>query len=636
MVGREIGQGTCPSAAATRWGWTSLRPTARRVTVDHDMTDAADKLVTGAAEVPLAGSSSTLGLMVLRSASLHTGVALRFHDDGEWWDMRHLELGDAVRQIAGGLIALGIQAGDRVALLSDTRPEWTLADCAALAAGAVVVPVYQTNSPEECRYVLEHSGARLVFCEDRYQLAKVEQIRSACPSLEHVVLLTGSSPHALSLRDLMHGGPDAARGDVDARLAATRPSDPATIVYTSGTTGPPKGCVLTHGNVMSTVRMYGDALGLGHEPFSLFMFLPLAHVLARVAQMVAIERGGTIAYWRRDPARLLDDLADTAPTHVPLVPRVLEKVHARTLAAAGGSRLRRAVLTRALRTGAAVAAGRRGPLLRARHAVADRLVLSKVRGLFGGRLQHVLTGAAPVSREVLDFFAACGVPVLEGYGLTESCAAATLNTPAATRLGSVGRALPGAGVAIAADGEVLLNGPNVFAGYHRDAAATAEVLSGGWLRTGDLGSLDEDGYLTITGRKKDIIITSSGKNVGPANIETALQERPLISQAVVYGDNRPYLVALLTLDPDELPALVKRLGVPADPAVLARDELVQELLQAEVDAVNERFARIEQIKRFAVLDRELSQAAGELTPTMKVKRRVVHELHRETLERLYL
>jgi long-chain acyl-CoA synthetase len=450
-----------------------------------------------------------------------------------------------------------------------------------------------------------------------------------------VVLLTGSVAGALSLDELVAGGAAVAPGALDTRLAALRPDDPATIVYTSGTTGPPKGCVLTHRNVLATVRMYGDALELGREPFSIFMFLPLAHVLARVAQMVALERGGTISYWRRDSARLLDDLAQTAPTHVPLVPRVLEKVHARAFSAAGESRLRRALLSWALRTGAAAAGREGGPLLRTRHALADRLVLAKVRGLFGGELRQVLTGAAPVGREVLDFFAACGVPVLEGYGLTETCAAATLNTAAAVRLGTVGRALPGVSVAIADDGEVLIRGDNVFPGYYADDAATAEALADGWLRSGDLGALDGDGYLTITGRKKDIIITSSGKNVTPANIEAALRERPLISHAVVYGDNRPYLVALLTLEPDELPALARRLGVPADPAALAADELVRELLEAEVGQVNERFARIEQVKRFAVLHRDLTQAAGELTPTLKVKRAAVYDSHGETLKRLY-
>ena len=617
--------------------WTSLPTAHHPATLGGDMTHSAKlSSATGA----FAGRASNLGEMVLRAAAGRSGPALRFHRDGAWREMTYPAFADAVRRIAGGLIALGVEPGDRVGLLGETRPEWTLVDCAVLAAGAVLVPVYHTNSPEECRYVLEHSGARLVLCEDEHQLAKLEQIREACPSLEHVVLLTGAGDGALTLGELIQAGAGVDRDALDTRLGAIRPEDPATIVYTSGTTGPPKGCVLTHRNLLSTVEMYGNALGLGGGPFSIFMFLPLAHVLARVAQMVALERGGTIAYWRGDAARLLDDVAETAPTHLPVVPRVLEKVQARVFATAARSRPRRALLDWALRTGGATVARQRdgrqpGLLLRGRHALADRLVLSKVRRLFGQDLRQVLTGAAPVGRDVLEFFAACGVPVLEGYGLTETCAAATLNTADATRLGTVGRPLPGVGVTIADDGEVLVRGDHVFAGYHADERATAEVLAGGWLRTGDLGSLDDDGYLTITGRKKDIIITSSGKNVTPTNIEAALRERPLISQAVVYGDNRPYLVALLTLDGDELPALAERLGVVAAPAALAADERVAELLWAEVDQVNERFARIEQIKRFAILGRELTQAAGELTPTMKIRRAAVYAIYGETLERLY-
>jgi long-chain acyl-CoA synthetase len=316
---------------------------------------------------------------------------------------------------------------------------------------------------------------------------------------------------------------------------------------------------------------------------------------------------------------------------------VLEKVRGQALAAGG---VRGLLLRWALRTGGVVEARRREgrrpeALLRARHAIADRLVLSKVRAVFGERIETALTGAAPIGREVLDFFEACGLPVLEGYGLTETCAAATLNTPAARRPRTVGPPLEGVELRLAGDGEVLIRGANVFDGYHRDEEATREALADGWLHSGDLGSLDPDGYLTITGRKKDLIITSSGKNITPSNIETALGERPWISQAVVYGDDRPYLVALLTLDRDEARSLAERVGAPPDPAALADHSRVRQALQAEVDAVNERFARIEQVKRFAVLDRELTQAAGELTPTMKVKRAVVYDRYRDVLEDLY-
>jgi long-chain acyl-CoA synthetase len=583
---------------------------------------------------------TTLGEMALEAAATGSGAALRFEREGTWHELDYEEFGNAVREIGSGLIALGIEPGERVAVLSETRPEWTLADCAALCAGAVVVPVYQTNSPEECRYVLAHSGARLVFCEDESQVAKVEQVRDECPDLEHVIALTGTPAGAMPLGELRERGSEIGQDALEARVRAARAEDAATIVYTSGTTGPAKGCVLAHRNVMSTVRMYADALEIDRSPFSIFLFLPLAHALARVAQMVVLDRGGTIAYWRRDARLLLEDLAETSPTHFPSVPRVFEKIHARAVGGADGSAPKRILLRWALRVGAVAQERRRtgrraGPLAALGHGLADRLVLSKVRSLFGGELRLALTGAAPIGREVIDFFDACGVPVLEGYGLTETCAAATLNTPSALRVGSVGRALSGVELAIADDGEVLIRGDNVFRGYYQDEPATRETLVDGWLRSGDLGSLDADGYLSITGRKKDIIITSSGKNVTPTNIETALRERPLISQAVVYGDNRPYLVALLTIDPDEATALAERLGVPDDPVAMASDERVREALEKELDEVNERFARIEQVKRFAVLDRELTQTAGELTPTMKVKRNVVYDRYDEMLKRLY-
>jgi long-chain acyl-CoA synthetase len=590
---------------------------------------------------PRAPAASTVGGMVLAATATRSGSPLRAKRSGTWRDTTYPELGSAVAEIALGLIALGVEPGDHVAILSDTRPEWTLADLGTLCAGAVVVPVYQTSSPDEVGYVLAHSGARLVFCEDDQQLAKVAEIREDCPRLEHVVTLTASRGDAISLAELRRRGSSAGREELDRRLREANAADAATIVYTSGTTGPPKGCVLTHANLLATVRMYADALDLGRDPFSIFMFLPLAHVLARITQFTALQLGGTIIYWQRDPGRLLEDLAETGPTHFPSVPRVFEKIHAR--AAAGveeAAAPKRSLFRWALASGAAMRecerrGGRPGALLRARHALADRLVLSKVRGLFGGRLQLALTGAAPIGREALEFFDACGVPILEGYGMTETCAAATLNTPAARRLGTVGRALPGVEVTIAPDGEVLLRGANVFGGYYRDDTARAEMFEGGWLRSGDLGALDDGRYLTITGRKKDIIITSSGKNVTPTNIETALMERPWISHAVVYGDGRPYLVAALTLDPDEAPALAGRLGIEPDLPAMAADRRVREALQAEVDAVNSRFARIEQIKRFELLERDLTQSAGELTPTMKVKRQLVYDRYRELFEGLY-
>jgi long-chain acyl-CoA synthetase len=556
--------------------------------------------------------------------------------------MSYEELGVATREIARGLIALGIQPGDRVSILSGTRPEWTLADLGSLCAGAVVAPIYHTNSPEECRYVLDHAGSRVVFCEDAEQAAKVQEIRPLCPGLEHVVTFDGSGEDTISLSQLRARGESVDSGAPDEVAARIQPDDAATIIYTSGTTGPPKGCITTHENCMATAAMYEQQLDFGPGEPVVFMFLPLAHSLARMTELLVLDVGGTLAYWRGDAKVVLEDLAATCPTHVPSVPRVYEKVHTKALAGVEeAGRAKRAIFHWALATGRRVRdlerQGRRpDALLRGRYALADKLVLSKVRGLFGPDIRLGLTGAAPIAQDVLEFFDACGVLILEGYGMTETTAAATLNTKDRFRFGTVGRALPGAELAIADDGEVLMRGPHIFHGYFRNPEATRETFTDdGWLRSGDLGSIDEDGYLRITGRKKDLIITSSGKNISAANLEAALREIRWVSQAVVYGDNRPYLVALLTLDPDELRALAERVGVAADPELMATDELVHAELEREVEAVNQRFARIEQIKRFAILERDLTQEEGELTPTMKVKRAVVHQEFADIFGALY-
>jgi len=423
-------------------------------------------------------------------------------------------------------------------------------------------------------------------------------------------------------------------------VAAVAPNDIATLVYTSGTTGPPKGCMLTHANFLATMEMYLQQVEFD-DTHTVFMFLPLAHSLARVTQMVALQVGATIAYWTRDPKRLLEDIAEVRPSHLPSVPRVFEKIHTAALSGIEDQQFAKRLMARwALETGRrARSVERRGKQLgrlgRSRRGIADRLVLGKVRDLFGGQLQLALSGAAPIAKDVLEFFDSCGIPILEGYGMTESTAAATLNTKESQRFGSVGKPLPGTEVRTAPDGEILLSGPHVFAGYFKDPEATSETFDDGWLRTGDLGHIDPEGFVSITGRKKDIIITSSGKNITPTNIENQLKESRWISEAVVYGDGRPYLVALITLDSDELPALAERAGVAPDVATMAHDDRVRAEIQREVDRANEHFARIEQVKRFTILDHELSQAAGELTPTLKVKRSVVYDKYGSKLAALY-
>jgi long-chain acyl-CoA synthetase len=578
-------------------------------------------------------TARTLGEVALGAARRHDGVALRKPGSP---DVGYEELGRTVREIAGGLATLGVEPGDRVGILGGTVPEWTLADFGALCAGATVVPVYHTNSPEECEYVLSHAGVKILILEDAKQAAKIAKVRANLPELERIVVMTGTAEDALTLAELRA----RSAGDVaDERVAAVAPDDVATMVYTSGTTGPPKGCVLTHANLLSMAGAYTDRLGLREQPYVYFQYLPLAHVLARMVAIVGIDTGGTLAFWSGDAKRLAEDIGAAAPTHVPTVPRLLEKIQTRAQASATG--VKGQIFTRALRTGERVARAKRegrSPALldRARHAIGDRLALSKVRAVFGPNNAIVVTGAAPIGPEVIEFFHACGVIVLEGYGMTETCAAATLNTPSEWRIGSVGKALPGTEVTTAEDGEILMRGPHVFAGYHRNEEATAAIMrEGGWLASGDLGHVDADGYVHITGRKKDLVITSSGKNISPELIESALRETPWISQAVVAGDRRSYLVALVTLDPDEAPRLAAEAGVPPDMASMAEDERVRAIVEKDIVAANQKFATIEQVKRFVILPRDLSQADGELTPTLKVKRSVVYDRYATAIDRLY-
>jgi long-chain acyl-CoA synthetase len=585
--------------------------------------------------------AGTLAALVLDAAAKHRGTALRYAVGDGWQRISYPALGAGVRQIAKGLMALGVQAGDRVAILSNTRAEWTLADFGAMCAGAVVIPVYQTNSPEECQYVLEHSGATAIFCENEEQLVKLREIRAALPRLRDVIAFEAGAQDALSMEGLRERGDEVGDEQLDARLAGIAPGDVATIVYTSGTTGPPKGCMLTHANFRSAVDMVMARLDTRADEV-VYIFLPLAHVLTRLVQLFGIDAGSELAYWRRDPKKIVADVAITQPTHLPSVPRIFEKIYTAATAkvqAAGGLKFK--LFNWAFDVGRKVRALERqgrapGRLLSRQYQLADTLVLNKVRALFGGRIRLALTGAAPIDEEILSFFHAAGVWVLEGFGMTETSSIVTLNTIPEHKLGTVGRAVPGTDLKIADDGEILIRGPQVFKGYYDDPVATAATLKDGWLYSGDLGEIDADGYLRITGRKKDLIITSSGKNVSPSNIESALAQSRWISRAVVYGDRRQYLTALLTIDADEAPALAEAVGAKdADVGALAADPAVRAELQKAVDATNKRFARIEQVKRFAILERDLSQEDEELTPTLKVKRNVVYERYADVFKSLY-
>ncbi len=561
-------------------------------------------------------------------------------DSGEWVSKTYTEVGEIVRKLSLGLIDLGIEKGDKVAILSNTRPEWTYFDFAALSAGATVVPIYQTNSPEECRYVLENSDAVAVIVEDDEQLDKIRSVRANCPMLEHVIRMTGTSGDALSLAELSERGADGAEADWEQRYGSVTADDICTIIYTSGTTGPPKGCVISHGNYRSMLDMVHSVNVLGDDEVT-YLFLPLAHSFALLIQFGTFDLGATLAYWERDPLKILPNLSEVQPTYFPSVPRIFEKIYTAATAAVekeGG--LKKSVFDWAVGVGKKVRRlereGKRpGPLLALQHWIADRQVLSKIRALFGGKLKLAVTGAAPINPEILEFFDAAGVLILEGWGMTETSTAATIATPEDFKFGTIGKPFPGTEVKIAPDGEILAKGPNIFQGYYKNPEATAETLVDGWLHTGDLGEFDDGGYLKITGRKKDIIITAGGKNITPANLEGEIKQHPLVSQCVVIGDRRPFLVAVVTLDPEEAAAYARDRGLSGDPAAIAAHPSVRESIEAHVEKINQKFARVEQVKKIAILPADFSQEGGELTPSMKVKRNIVADKYADEIEALY-
>jgi long-chain acyl-CoA synthetase len=586
-------------------------------------------------------NSATLADLLPRAARLYDSApAIQFKDGEEWVKRSFAEVEQTVRDLALGLVDLGAGKGDKVSILANTRPEWTYFDFAALSIGATVVPIYQTNSPEECQYVLENSDAKVVVVEDDEQMEKIRAVRSRLPLLEHVVRMTGSSEDAISLDDLAARGAGRDHAEWERHWQAVTPEDICTFIYTSGTTGPPKGCVISHGNYRAMLDMVNATSTIEGEDLT-YLYLPLAHSFALLIQLGSFDLGATIAYWERDPLKIMPNLAELSPTYFPSVPRIFEKIY--TLATSSMEKeggLKKAIFDWSIRTGGrmreAERAGRKpGFLLRKQYEFADKKVLSKIRGLFGGKLRLAVSGAAPINPEILRFFDAAGVLVLEGWGMTETSTAATISLPEDFKIGTIGKPFPGCEVKIAEDGEILVKGPNVFQGYYKNEQATRETIVNGWLHTGDLGAIDPDGFITITGRKKDIIITAGGKNITPANLEAEIKQHPLVSQCVVVGDRRPYLVALVTLDPEEAVAYAKEHGLPEDPAQLAANADVREAIEAHLAKVNEKFARVEQVKKIAILPNDLSQEGGELTPTLKVKRAVVAQKHEPEIEKLY-
>jgi long-chain acyl-CoA synthetase len=537
---------------------------------------------------------------------------LEERDDG-WRPVPWDEAAARVDALARGLLARGVRKGDRVAVLSRTRLEWILLDWAVMSIGAVVVGLYPTNSAKECEYVLAHSEAVLAFAEDEEQARKLVSIRGSLPALREILPFDWLDKLEADGRLARHLQPEPVEED-----------ELATLIYTSGTTGPPKGCVLTHRNLVTAATRVVE--GVQQPGDVVLLFLPLAHSYGRLAHQAGSFRGSTIALVA-DVTRVPEALAEVRPTILPAVPRVYEKIHANTLGEIErAGELRRQIGLWALGVGARTSRARREGrsvprLLGLQQRLAERLVFAKVRERLGGRLRLGVSGAAPLSTDVLEFFHALGVPVIEGYGLTECASSATINKPDDFRIGTVGQPVDGAEIRLADDGEILIHSDSVFAGYYKEPEATAAALTeDGWLRTGDVGEVDANGFLRITDRKKDLIITAGGKNISPQNLENALKASRFVSQAIVVGDRRPYVTALLTLD---------------DAEVAASSREPQELAQELVDDVNRDRTRVEQIKRFVVLPRDFSQEEGEVTPTLKLRRRVIHEHFVDEIERLY-
>jgi long-chain acyl-CoA synthetase len=542
------------------------------------------------------------------------GTAYLVEENGEWHPITWAEAGRIVDEIAHGLLALGLRKGDAFAILASTRAEWVLFDFALALVGGVTAPIYMNSSPRDTAYVIEHSDAVGILCEDDEQRDKISGV-----ALDHV--LTFGDLDELRARGREHARvePDA----VERAAAQIGEDDLYTYIYTSGTTGPPKGCMILHRNYYAMVNKVDDVEDFTVARDVMLLFLPLAHNFGRCMALGGARRGYTIAFCP-DPYAVAGAMPAVRPTVFPSVPRVYEKIHAGiTQKFADETGVKRALIQWALRVGRQASelreSGRELPRgLALRHRVADRLVYSKVKERLGGRLRIGISGGAPLAKEILEFFHSLDILILEGYGLTECTTAATVNRPTQFRFGTVGPALPGVELRIADDGEVLIKTDTIFAGYFKDEEATHEVLPGdGWLRSGDLGHLDEDGFLTITDRKKDILVTAGGKNVAPQNLENALKMYPLVSQALVVGDKRPYVAALITLAED------------ADPET-ARFEI-----ERAVEEINSELSRYEQIKRYAILPRDFTAEEGEVTPTLKLRRRICQQHFADEIEALY-
>ena len=598
------------------------------------MTETVEASVATPAE---AGRRTIAQLWLDAVAAERSNPAYLIETDEGWQEISWEQADERVRDYANGLLARGVRKSDNVALLARNSLEWALVDFALARIGAVGVPVYASSSSRDVGYLLAHSESVAIVCEDAEQLAKVEAVTEELPSLKHVLTyhdLEGLAAHG---RDYAAAHPAA----LDEASAAVGEDELYTIIYTSGTTGPPKGCMLSNRNYWEMASVVDRMPRYYRADDLMLLYLPLAHNYGRLMLLLGAKVGFTIALLA-DPLRVGEALPVVRPTVLPSVPRVYEKIYALVQSRfdeATGSK--RKVIDWALGVGREVslleARGARIPAgLRAKHRIADKLVFSKVREPLGGRLRMPGSGGAPLSTDIAEFFDSVGVRITEGYGLTECTTACSVNLPDSYRFGSVGQPLPGFEIRIAGDGEIEVRSATVFQGYYKDPEATAAVLAGnGWLKTGDIGELDEDGFLHITDRKKDILVTAGGKNVAPQNIENDLKTSKYVSQALVLGDKRPYVSALLTLDPVEIGRWASEQGIDGDAAALAADARVHELLQSVVDDANRDRSRFEQVKRFVILPRDFTMEHGEITPTLKLRRRAVQEHFADDIEALY-
>ena len=563
--------------------------------------------------------------------------AYLIQDGDDWRPLSWAEANERVEGYANGLLALGVRRGDAFSILGSSRVEWALFDFALGSIGAIAAPIYANSSAKDTGYILDHSESIGVLCEDETQRAKVAEVRADVPRLQHVLTYADLDDLAARGRAYAAEHPNA----LDEARAAIEEGDLFTYIYTSGTTGPPKGCMISHLNYYAMVAVVDDLPSFTGPEDTMLLYLPLAHNFGRLMHLSGAYVGYAIAFLP-DPLQAAAALPAVKPTVFPSVPRVYEKVHTAVVAKFDAETgVKRKLIDWALNVGRRVSALRRAgkPVprgLAAQFKLADKLVYAKVKDRLGGRLRLAISGGAPLSAEIAEFFHAIDILLVEGYGLTECTTAASTNTHEAYRFGTVGRALPGTEVKLAEDGELLIRSETVFQGYYKDPKATAEVLGAdGWLQTGDIAEIDADGFIKITDRKKDIIVTAGGKNVAPQNLENDLKASKYISQAMVVGDRQPYIAALITLDPDALPAWAAERGLPVEMEQLAGHEQVRELIQGVVDAVNADRSRYEQIRRFTILPRDFTMDDDELTPTLKLKRRVVTKHFGGELEELY-